>query len=78
MTAPIRHRIELNAMGELHLVFCIESPRLRCSLGSSLCTLSLELLAFLDAAVVNEFVLFDFRQQGIVGRGLTPSSSQSC
>ena len=59
VTTPIWHRIELDAVGKLHLVLFIKCP----GLGRSLCCpfypLCLEFLSFLGAFVIYELVLFD-------------------
>lgn len=59
MTAPIRHSIELNAVGELHFVLLVKflkllrllslTPKLSCAL----------LLLMLVVVIVGEFVLLE-------------------
>lgn len=72
MAAPVRHGVELDAVGELHVVLSLEPGSLLDSLIQSSLLAVLVGLARLDRAVVAEFVLFVAGHAG--GCGSAPSS----
>lgn len=58
VATPVRHSVELDAVGELHLVLVVKPTALLSPLGCSPCFFFLLLVPFRDSSVVGELVLF--------------------
>ncbi len=56
MTAPVRDSIELNAVGELHLICLVKLTDLLCPFGFSPKTVCLFLLTLFYVSIIGEFV----------------------
>jgi hypothetical protein len=69
VTAPVGHGIELNAVGELHVVLLVKSADLLGPPGVPLSTLRLTVL---DARVVDEFEFLEVCELVCAGRGEPP------
>lgn len=72
MAAPVRNGVELDAVGELHLVLGVEPAALLDTLGGCACCFRLGLALRRDLGVVGELVLFVFVL--LSSRSCTPSS----
>lgn len=76
VAAPVRYRIELNAVGELHVVLLVEFTELLCPPGVALRKL---LLAVLDTRVVGELEFLEVCKPVGARRGRwSPSTCQPC
>lgn len=58
MATPVRHSVELNTVGELHLVLIVKPTALLSPLDCSPCFFFLLLAPIRDLSVVGELVLF--------------------
>lgn len=77
MTTPVRHGVELDAVGELHLVCFVQLADLQLRpRGSLLCLL---VATALDAHVINEFEGLDVVVcEGSAERNTTDTTPPSC
>ena len=75
MAAPVRDGIELDAVGELHLVGLFELADLLGPLGLSFKIPCVLLLSPLNARVVSEFVFFEVGEL-VLARRKAPSSKR--
>jgi hypothetical protein len=75
MAAPVRDGIELDAVGELHLVSLFELADLLRAPGLSFGVACVPLLSFFNARVVGKFVLFEVREL-VLARRKAPSSNR--
>lgn len=72
VAAPVRHRIELDTMRELHFVLLVKASQFLCPLGVTLRKL---LFSVLDTRVVDELEFLEVYEPVGARRGRWPSST---
>ena len=78
MAAPIGHRIELDTVGELHLVFLVKFPDLLFTLRLSVEGLGPSLLVIKNARVLCKLVFLQIFKCASARSFIIPSSVQPC
>jgi hypothetical protein len=78
VAAPVRHCVELDAMGELHLVLLVEPAALLVSLGALTLVPACAVLFGRDGVVLNELKRLLLSRDGPSIRSLPPSPPGPC